>query len=134
MLSFTKTKGIELVDTVLRVFIFMLIVALLLYAFFDVLRIWQGIGLLSTSVMLHDVAFFLVLVKAYNILLSYLERGHVSVRYIIEIVIIASFIEVIFAFGSRDLSSNIFLGAFGLLSLLVYLVFSQRIPQGKGRK
>jgi uncharacterized membrane protein (DUF373 family) len=133
-LSSSTSRFIAFVEDMLRVMIFLLIVTLLLYAGLDVVRLFMGVGILPVSEMLHDVAFFLVLVKAYNVLLAYLEKGHVSVRYVIEIAIIASFIEVVFAFSARDIWSNVFLGVFGVVTLLIYLVFSQKIPKGKGKR
>jgi uncharacterized membrane protein (DUF373 family) len=77
--------------------------------------------------ILHEIAYAIVLVKAYKILISYLKIHHVNIKYIIEISIIASAIELIFHY---DTHSDVVLGifaVFGIANLLIYLFFQQQI-------
>lgn len=76
---------------------------------------------------LHEVAYIIVLIKAYRLLLYYLEHHHVSIKYIIEISIIAPAIEIIFAFDQQSTIQNIIYGFFSLANLIAYLVFFQKI-------
>lgn len=74
--------------------------------------------------MLDWVVFFIVMLKAYKVLVSYTKHQHISIRYITELVIITCFLEFIF---EQDLSDQfrIILGAVGLGSLFLYLYFYQ---------
>lgn len=46
--------------------------------------------------LLHFIAFTIVLVKAYKILMSYAKHQHVSIKYMVEISIIAAAVEIFF--------------------------------------
>ncbi|WP_428354173.1 hypothetical protein [Methyloprofundus sp.] len=72
--------------------------------------------------MLDWVVFFIVMVKAYKVLVSYTKYQHVSIRYVTELVIITCFLEFIF---EQDLSEQIriILGAVGIATLFLYLYF-----------
>lgn len=72
---------------------------------------------------LHAIAEVLILIKAYRILMSYLRTHHISVEYIVEISIIASAIELLFAGDMHDISTQVVFAVFGLSNLLVYLHF-----------
>lgn len=63
----------------------------------------------------------LILIKAYRILRSYLVSHHISVEYIVEISIIASAIEFVFAFDAHSSVNNIALAVFGIANLFIYL-------------
>ena len=70
---------------------------------------------------LHAIAEVIVLIKAYRILISYVHTHHVSVEYIVEISIIASAVELLFAMDTHSVSTSIVLGVFGLANLFFYL-------------
>lgn len=70
---------------------------------------------------LHAIAEVLILIKAYRILRSYLLTHHVSVEYIVEISIIASAIEFVFAFDAHTMATNAILALFGIANLVIYL-------------
>ena len=78
--------------------------------------------------MLDWVVFFIIMVKAYKVLVSYTKHQHISIRYITELVIITCFLEFIF---EQDLSEQIriILGAVGIASLFLYLYFYQIFKQ-----
>ena len=77
--------------------------------------------------LLHDIVFIVVLVKAYRLIMFYLETHHASLRYIVEISILAPAIEIIFSLDNKGLLENIVLGAFGLANLLIYLIFYEKL-------
>lgn len=72
---------------------------------------------------LHSIAEVIILIKAYRILVSYLKTHHVSIEYIVEISIVASAIELLFAADMHHLGTNIIFAAFGLSNLILYLYF-----------
>jgi uncharacterized membrane protein (DUF373 family) len=72
---------------------------------------------------MHSIAEVLILIKAYRILMSYLRTHHISVEYIVEISIIASAIELLFASDVHTLGTQIVFAAFGLSNLVIYLYF-----------
>lgn len=76
--------------------------------------------------MLDWVVFYIIMVKAYKVLVSYTKYQHVSIRYITELVIITCFLEFIF---EQDISEQIriILGAVGIGTLFLYLYFYQTI-------
>lgn len=72
---------------------------------------------------LHAIAEILILIKAYRILVSYLRTHHISVEYIVEISIIASAIELLFASEMHSVYTQIIFAGFGLSNLVIYLYF-----------
>ncbi len=72
---------------------------------------------------LHAIAEVLILIKAYRILMSYLKTHHISVEYIVEISIIASAIELLFAYDTHSFQTLLVFAGFGLSNLIIYLYF-----------
>lgn len=72
---------------------------------------------------LHSIAEVIVLIKAYRVLVSYVRTHHVSVEYIVEISIIASAVELLFALDTHSLSANVVLAIYGLTNLFLYLYY-----------
>ena len=73
--------------------------------------------------LLHTIAFTIVLVKAYKILISYAQRRHVSIKYLVEIAIIAPTIEIVFNTHKYSIGSLSFFAIFAFVNLLAYLHF-----------
>lgn len=73
--------------------------------------------------LLHTIAFTIVLVKAYKILIAYAETRHISLKFLVEISIIGPTIELIFNSGSYPLEINILFATFAFLNLVAYLYF-----------
>lgn len=73
--------------------------------------------------LLHTIAFTIVLVKAYNILISYAQVRTINIKLLVEIAIIGPTIELIFNYTTNDLWTNVLFGAFALVNLVVYLFF-----------
>ncbi|PIQ76632.1 hypothetical protein COU78_05040 [Candidatus Peregrinibacteria bacterium CG10_big_fil_rev_8_21_14_0_10_49_24] len=110
--------------------IVVLIVALLIFMTTEVYDVLQTSFLDPKGRnFLHDVAFFLVFVKALKILTSYLASYRVSLNYIIEISIIAPAIEIIFAPDKHSLPLVIVLAIFSITNLVFYIFWSDRIIQ-----
>ncbi len=73
--------------------------------------------------LLHTIAFTIVLVKAYKILISYAQTRHINMKYLIEISIVAPTIEIVFNSRSYSLEVVSVFGIFAFLNMLAYLFF-----------
>lgn len=73
--------------------------------------------------LLHTIAFTIVLVKAYKILISYAQKSHVSIKYLIEIAIIAPTIEIVFNTSHYSIELLALFAIFAFANLLAYLFF-----------
>lgn len=84
--------------------------------------------------MLHAIALVLVFVKAYRLLVAYARHHHVSIRFVVEISIIAPAVEIIFNSQEYSLDMLILLGSYGVLNLFLFLMFQDRLqePEGHG--
>lgn len=80
------------------------------------------------SEILDWVVIYIVMVKAYKVLISYTKHQHISIRYVTELVIITCFVEFIF---ERDITEmfRIILGVVGLGSLFLFLYFHETIKK-----
>jgi uncharacterized membrane protein (DUF373 family) len=73
--------------------------------------------------LLHTITFTFVLVKAYNILISFAQTRRINIKFLIEIAIIAPTIEIIFNLKNHSLEINIVLALFAFANLVAYLFF-----------
>ncbi len=88
------------------------------------IHLFSGIGEEERQLrILHAVARTILVLKAYRILVSYLRSHHVTVKYILEIAIIASVVELFFAYDLHDFEPKIIFAVFGLVGLALYLYF-----------
>ena len=88
------------------------------------IHLFSGIGAEERQFrILHAVARTIVVLKAYRILVSYLRSHHITVKYILEIAIIASVVELIFAYDLHNFETKIIFAVFGLVGLALYLYF-----------
>lgn len=69
---------------------------------------------------LHSVALIILLVKAYKILMSYADDHHVDIRYMIEIAIIGSILELLFNSGDYSSTMQLVFAVLGLGSAILY--------------
>ncbi len=83
-------------------------------------------GLLELE-LLHTIAFTIVLVKAYKILIAYAQKRHINIKFLIEIAIIAPTIELIFNTQKYSLEINILFASFAFGNLIAYLFFYNTI-------
>jgi len=71
--------------------------------------------------ILHFIAFTIVLIKAYRILICYAKTQHINIKYLVEIAIIAPAIEILFNSHAYDLSILILFAFFGVANLIIYV-------------
>jgi hypothetical protein len=77
--------------------------------------------------LLHTIAFTIVLVKAYKILLAYAETRAINIKFLVEIAIIAPTIELIFNARSYSFEVNVLFASFAFANLVAYLFFYHTI-------
>jgi len=70
--------------------------------------------------VLHSLAFIIVLYKAFSILMLYGKNLHINIKYIIEIVIIGSIVELIFNYKSL---SDILLISYVIICIFVSFIY-----------
>lgn len=75
--------------------------------------------------LLHTIAFTIVLVKAYKILIAYAETRHINLKFLVEIAIIAPTIELLFNPKHYEFSPTvmILMAVFAFANLIAYLHF-----------
>lgn len=79
--------------------------------------------------MLHTIAFTIVLVKAYKILVAFAEVRYFNLKFLLEIAIIAPIIELIFNSKDYQMEMNILFATFALFNLLGYLFFYKTVKE-----
>ena len=122
-------KIIGLTDYLFSFLIFCTIVALIIYSILTILNLFKDVIEGEVVNIVHNIAFMIVLMKAYKILTFYLQSHNLSIKYLVQISIIAPAIEVIFAADAQPLSLTILFSVYSLASLLVYLIFYQRLQE-----
>ena len=79
--------------------------------------------------IIYAIALMVILVKAYTILISYVQTHHVKIKYIVEISIIAPALEIIFNPEAYDLYINILWGVLAMFNLFVYLQYYDKLRE-----
>lgn len=107
---------------------------ILLLLAFGCIKLYEiGASLMSgggdSIAFLHSIAIIIVVLKAYRVLVFYLDTLHVSIKYIVEISIIAPAIELIFAPQGQNLWLTAILGAFALINLVIYLSYHEKLTE-----
>ena len=133
-MSLFVDKITQWIDKLVSLIILLVMLRLVAYMLSNLYSTVQRISAGDMWLAGHDaeildwVVFFIIMVKAYKVLVSYTKYQHVSIRYITELVIITCFLEFIF---EQDISEQIriILGAVGIASLFLYLYFYQIFKQ-----
>ena len=87
-----------------------------------------ALGPQTTNVnLLHTIAYTIVLVKAYKILMSYAETHHINLKFLVEIAIIAPTVELLFNSEIYTFGTNILFAGFAFGNLLLYLFFYETL-------
>ena len=118
---------ILITNAVVSLFIFVAMLVLVLFIGYNVANTVLEAVVFDFSSTLHDIALLVVLIKAYRILLYYYREHHISIKYIVEISIIAPAIELLFAPGNHNLSTNVLFAAFSIGNLILYLLFFEKL-------
>lgn len=70
---------------------------------------------------LHTVAVLIILMKAYRILVEYMRFHHVDIKYVVEIAIIGSVLELLFNYGEYSEDMRMVLLGLGVTFLGFYV-------------
>jgi len=73
--------------------------------------------------VIHAIAFTIVLIKAYKILIAYAETQHINIKFLVEIAIIGPTIELLFNSQRYDFYTNLLFAGFAFANLAIYLYF-----------
>jgi len=112
---------------IFSIFIFVTILVLIAFTGIYVYRLIATFVYSDSIDVIHSLALLIVLVKAYRVLLFYFWWHHISIKYIVEISIIAPAIEIIFAYQNQPVAINILFGLFSLVSLWLYLKYYDKL-------
>ena len=118
------------IDKLVSLVILLVMLRMVLYMLTSLLVVFQD--MLAGNIWFHGhneemldwFIFFIVMVKAYKVLVSYTKHQHISIRYVTELVIVSCFLEFIF---EQDITDHYRMvsGAVGLVCLFLYLYFYQ---------
>lgn len=122
-------KVVKYIDNIFSLFILLTIIGVVLFTGIKIIDLYQSLTQFKASDVLHTVALVIILVKAYRVLLFYMESHHISVLYIVEISIIASALEIIFLPDGRDIWLTILFALFGMANLLIYVFFHEKLEK-----
>ena len=114
-------------DNIFSLFIFLTILVLTGFTGYWIYALMRDAFHPDFVSILHNIAVTVVLLKAYRVLVFYFQKHHISIKYIMEISIIAPAVEIIFASSQQPMSVNILFGVFSLANLVLYLVFYERL-------
>lgn len=70
---------------------------------------------------LHNVAVLLILMKAYRVLVEYMRHHHIDIKFMVEITIIASVLELLFNFRNYDMDMLYVFAALAISFLGLYV-------------
>lgn len=115
------------VNGVVSLLILATTIAVVVFTIMEVVNLFSNIVDFNGKEVLRTVALIVILVKAYRLLVYYMQSHHVSIRYIVEIAIIAPTVELIFTPDDRSLAMNIIYAAFAVANLLVYILYCKKL-------
>lgn len=133
-MNFFIEKITQWIDKLVSLVILLVMLRLVLYMLSNLYVTAQRIASGNMWIAEHDaemldwVVFFIVMVKAYKVLVSYTKHQHINIRYITELVIITCFLEFIFE-QDLDEQIRIILGAVGIGTLFLYVYFYPSFKQ-----
>lgn len=133
-MNFFIEKITQWIDKLVSLVILLVMLRLVLYMLSNLYVTAQRIASGNMWIAEHDaemldwVVFFIVIVKAYKVLVSYTKHQHINIRYITELVIITCFLEFIFE-QDLDEQIRIILGAVGIGTLFLYVYFYPSFKQ-----
>lgn len=78
---------------------------------------------------LHNIAVLLILMKAYKILVEYMRFHHIDIKFMVEIVIIASVLELLFNYNTYGDEMRYILSALAVTFLGLYVFGYKQLQQ-----
>lgn len=132
-MEFINTKRLNAItkytDLVFTGVILMTILSLILFSIrMGVETLYQALTPDIKNIV-HNIAYIIVLLKAYKIMVYYFRYQNLSIKYLVQIAIIAPAIEVIFAINDQSLWINILYASFSLANLLIYIIYYKELDK-----
>lgn len=128
-----RDKLFNIMDVIVSVIVFLVAVRLLLYMITSLYSVAENMfvgGLWvenKTNEILHWIVYYIVMVKAYKVLVGFAKFHKVSLKEVTELVIVTSFIELIFQMQNLPIAKIAALGITGVATLLVYLYYYEKL-------
>lgn len=122
-------RFIGVTDVIFTVFILCSIIALIGFSGVTILNLFIDVKEYSSINIIHNVAYIIVLLKAYKILTFYLKSHNLSIKYLVQISIIAPAIEVIFAGEAQPMWLGILFAIYSLANLYIYIRFHKELEK-----
>lgn len=116
-------------DVFIGIIIFATILAVIFFSTLEFYKLYAEFSLMTAERVLYTVSLTIIFVKAYSLLIYYLKCGYVSVKYIVEISIIAPAIEILFAPEKRPIELNILFAVFSVVMLIVYVKYHKTLAE-----
>ena len=120
---------IRAMDVVFSLFILASIVALVIFSGVTVFDLFAEVQRYESINIIHNVAYIVVLLKAYKILTFYLKSHNLSIKYLVQISIIAPAIEVIFAGDAQQMWLGILFAVYSLANLYLYIRYHEELEK-----
>lgn len=79
--------------------------------------------------IIHNIVYIIVLLKAYKIMIYYFLYQNLSIKYLVQIAIIAPAIEVIFSISAQELWINILYALFSIINLVIYVIYYKKLDE-----
>jgi len=116
-------------DFVFTIVILISILALIIYSLRMGLELFMASFQPDFNNIIHNIAYIVVLLKAYKIMIFYFRYQNLSIKYLVQIAIIAPAIEVIFAINNQSLWVNVLYAFFSLANLLIYIIYNKELDK-----
>jgi uncharacterized membrane protein (DUF373 family) len=89
----------------------------------------QTIFNILNAEFLHNVAVLLILMKAYRVLVEYMRHHHIDIKFMVEIAIIASVLELLFNYNIYGEQMRFILLGLGVTFLGLYVFGYKSLSQ-----
>lgn len=119
----------KITDTGFAIIIFCAILSLVIFSFRAAFDLFLQSVASNIGNIVHNVAYIIVLLKAYKILIYYFRYQNLSIKYLVQIAIIAPAIEVIFAVNQQSIWVNVLFATFSVANLLIYIFFYKKFDE-----
>ena len=89
----------------------------------------QTIFNILNAEFLHNVAVLLILMIAYRVLVEYMRYHHIDIKFMVEIAIIASVLELVFNFAAYSIEMRYILLGLAVFFLATYVFGYKQLKQ-----
>lgn len=89
----------------------------------------QALFNVLNSDFLHNIAVLLILMKAYKVLVTYMKYRHINIKFMVEVAIVASVLELLFNYKSYSIEMRYILLALAITFLGFYVFGYKSLQQ-----